>query len=70
MFSDNSHQEVVSEPLDINNVEVDVDKKELARLRAQTLLAQALTLSDRIRDLNPDRWTKTAFFKIEETLAT
>ena len=70
MFSENSHQELVSEPLDINNAEVDVDKEELARLRAQTLLAQVLRLSDRIRDLNPDRWTKTAFFKIEESIAT
>ena len=70
MFSENSHQEVVSEPLDINNVEVDVDKTELARLRAQTLLAQVLRLSDQIRRLNPNRWTKTAFFKIEESIAT
>ena len=60
----------MSEPLDINNLEVDVDKKELARLRAQTLLAQVLRLSDQIRRLNPDRWTKTAFFKIEESIAT
>jgi len=60
----NSPGETATETIAVND-----DAKESARIQAQALLAQALSLSDEIRRLNPDKWAKTTFFEIEEDIA-